>query len=304
VAISDPTITEEMLREAIAQARGFMRYRLLDMTTGQQHGPLFTTHGDAERFGQREHIITGQLFFLEAFDPYTRTYDGEFQQYPENSESPKNPEVKKAPDMSEEIPKHELLIKLMGKTTSENDHEALAFLRKANSLVRESGWTWEQILRGKIKVVEDPFKNLRDPSGGSRAAFYATTAPPPKPTFDQWTFDDGNVSGTVKPKPQPRPEPPKPPPPPPPSYEASTPLSRISNNFGGYCYQCGVRVQPQGGVVFEPHSHNSTAPAGFRLLCPLCNHKGIKVRDYAATKKQGKASSTASSGPAPSVNDL
>ena len=80
----------------------------------------------------------------------------------------------------------ELLIKLMGMTTSTVDGEALAALRAANRLlIANAGGSWESLLRGKLAPI-DPFKSL---------------AEPPK--------------ATPQPTPQPRPYSPPPPPPPP-----------------------------------------------------------------------------------------
>ncbi len=80
---------------------------------------------------------------------------------------------------SVELPKQELLIKLLGKTTSDNDAEALAFMRKANELLRNAGWTWERLIQGKIRVLEDPFKSIVEPV--ARKADYRNKAPRQQP---------------------------------------------------------------------------------------------------------------------------
>lgn len=41
----------------------------------------------------------------------------------------------------------DLLSKMLGKTGSDNDAEALAFMRRANAMVRNAGLTWDQLLQ-------------------------------------------------------------------------------------------------------------------------------------------------------------
>lgn len=72
--------------------------------------------------------------------------------------------------MSQELPKHELLLKLLKMTTSSNDAEALVAVRKANQLLATAGWTWDKLLAGKITVVGDPFGNLQRPKAQAPAA--------------------------------------------------------------------------------------------------------------------------------------
>jgi hypothetical protein len=47
----------------------------------------------------------------------------------------------------------EKFIKLMMMTTSDQDHEALVALRKANAIIAGMNNNWEEVLRGKVKVV-------------------------------------------------------------------------------------------------------------------------------------------------------
>lgn len=80
--------------------------------------------------------------------------------------------------MSTELPKQEQLIKLLAMTTSTNDAEALAFMRKANALLAAAGWDWEKLIRGKIRVLEDPFKSIAEPPPAPPPA---RTPPPRQP---------------------------------------------------------------------------------------------------------------------------
>ena len=47
------------------------------------------------------------------------------------------------------------LKKLMTLSTSDNDHEALACLRQATSLLARNGYTWEMCLSRAIQVVQE-----------------------------------------------------------------------------------------------------------------------------------------------------
>ena len=99
-------------------------------------------------------------------------------------------------DTNNDPPNLGLLIKLMGMTTSRNDGEALAAVRKANEQLVKFGGSWEELLLGKVTVIGDPFAGLeqREPR--------RTTTPPPPPR---------------------RPAPPPPPYTPPPRRPASPP---------------------------------------------------------------------------------
>lgn len=70
----------------------------------------------------------------------------------------------------------DLLIKLLKMTRSVNDQEALAFLRKANQQLDKQGWDWEKLLYAKVKIVADPFGDLKGP---------IAPPPPPQPFYQQ-----------------------------------------------------------------------------------------------------------------------
>jgi hypothetical protein len=79
-------------------------------------------------------------------------------------------------------PNLDIIIKLMGMTGSIHDAEALSALRMATAQLKKWGWTWDEMLRGKIKIMPDPFASIPTPTPGS--AFSATSrapAPPPPP---------------------------------------------------------------------------------------------------------------------------
>lgn len=94
-----------------------------------------------------------------------------------------------------ELPKQLLLAKLLGMTDSASDNEALSAIRQANRLLKSAGWTWEQLIREKIKIVENPFAGLGDPLSDRPAEGGFKTATPP------------SAPPTPKPPPQPKPKP-------------------------------------------------------------------------------------------------
>jgi hypothetical protein len=100
-------------------------------------------------------------------------------------------------------PNLDKIIKLMGMTGSSHDPEAISALRMATKLMKDWGWTWDSVLRGKIKIMPDPFANLPTPTTGDSGTGYmrAPPAPPPPPKqFDnrdemEKYFDKVNMPG-------------------------------------------------------------------------------------------------------------
>src|SRR5258708_37740642 len=102
-----------------------------------------------------------------------------------------------------ELPKQELLLKLLGMTTSASDNEALMAIRRANELLARAGWTWEMLIREKIKIIENPFNGLADPTRRPKNEQQPTTPPKPSPLRDTWHFDNGDATQQAqKPRPQ------------------------------------------------------------------------------------------------------
>lgn len=166
-----------------------------------------------------------------------------------------------------ELPKQELLIKLLRMTTSDNDPEALAALRKANALLVSAGWDWERLIHSKIRIIEDPFKNLGTPSAPARAA---------------------NGSGFARPQPQPQSAPVTPPK----RTTTTWPLGIQPNRFANFCYCCGVEVLTNVGVIFKPIMHNARGSSEWKVACLPCNGTnttpGCHVLDYPATRQKAK----------------
>lgn len=65
--------------------------------------------------------------------------------------------------MAEDLPNLSKLIKLLKMTTSSNDSEAIAFMRRANLELEKFGGDWESLLRGKVTVIGDPFDGVEAP---------------------------------------------------------------------------------------------------------------------------------------------
>ncbi len=111
-----------------------------------------------------------------------------------------------------ELPKQDLLLKLLGMTTSASDNEALMAIRRANEFLARAGWTWEMLIREKIKIIENPFNGINDPTRRPKNEQQPTTPPkttppkpptPPRPPQDTWHFDNGAATQQAqKPRPQ------------------------------------------------------------------------------------------------------
>lgn len=103
----------------------------------------------------------------------------------------------------------DLLIKLLKMTTSSNDAEALLFVRKANDKLKEIGWDWDRLLRGKITIIADPFDSVPVPQKKQEDS-YRPQAAPPAPTYQNAGTQTGRWSSrnqTFNPKPKRRPAP-------------------------------------------------------------------------------------------------
>lgn len=84
----------------------------------------------------------------------------------------------------------EKLIKLLKMTTSSNDSEALVAIRMANQLVAQHlGNDWDALLKGKLKIIADPFVNLDTPryAGPARPT-------PPRPPRRPDKFDTSSLA--------------------------------------------------------------------------------------------------------------
>lgn len=158
--------------------------------------------------------------------------------------------------MTEVLPKHVLLVKLLKMTSSPNDGEALTAVRKANELLASAGWDWDRLMSGKIVVVEDPFGAIGTPKSSGRRDYTQGTAPAP-PTV------------------------PNPPPQRPAPKTTTWPLGRLPNKFAAHCYCCGVEVFAGHGFIFKASDHSNNSASGWSVACVACNTTAL-VANYAA----------------------
>lgn len=121
-------------------------------------------------------------------------------------------------DQGNDPPNLDTLIKCMKMTTHENDNQALVALRAANKQLAKFGGDWESLLRGKVKIIGDPFASFNMPNVDRPSPRPA--APPPRPA--------------ARPTPQPPPRPAAPPPPAQP-FQGQRRSALISGN----CVACG-----------------------------------------------------------------
>lgn len=179
------------------------------------------------------------------------------------------------------LPKQELLIKIMGMTTASNDGEALAAMRRANALLVGAGWDWEKLIRGKITVVEDPFKAIQDPGFRNTAP---TRTVPDRPNTPAAEPDWAPI---FNPAPL-RPTPAAPP-------RMATTIRGISTNrFPGWCWHCAREVIAGSGKIFKPLDHNSNAgglsSSGFEVVCSSCDGRHVCNSRRAIVTKTRKKS--------------
>jgi hypothetical protein len=202
--------------------------------------------------------------------------------------------------VSEEIPKQELLIKLLKMTTSSNDGEAVIAVRKANDLLKSAGWDWEKLIHGKIKVIEDPFKSVEVPINTATAGLRPKPPQRPQPMppaqpaaakpWPQAYGNPGNQAPPLKPY-TPTPKPAKP----------ARPVigSNKSNIYAGWCYCCGDAVLQQGGFIFDPADHNGRARSKWMIACKSCNSSTYVNVGPSAAPRQRPLGNVA-----PNLNDI
>lgn len=207
--------------------------------------------------------------------------------------------------MTEEtLPREELLRKMLNMTTSSNDGQALVAIRKANALLEGAGWSWDKLLAGKIRIVENPFKNIPNPkrteSPSSFGASFTAAPPPtqpqakgraPSPTTRprsgcRWEYDAfGDCWVNTNAPTQQRQWPPQ-----------NLGLSK-KNLYGGHCYCCGDYVDNEKGFILKPSDKNPAASSKWAVCCAACNKNGSHVPKSAAPKQTGQTTVTATAPP-------
>lgn len=91
-------------------------------------------------------------------------------------------------------PNLDTIIKILNMTTSDNDPTALMAIRKANEQIKAWGWDWTAMLKGKIKIMPDPFATIPMPTSGSSYSRPAAAPPPPPRQFDDKKEIEGYFS--------------------------------------------------------------------------------------------------------------
>ena len=172
-----------------------------------------------------------------------------------------------------ELPKQDLLAKLLGMTTSNNDGEALNAIRKANLLMKSAGWTWADLISKKIKIIENPFTGLGDPR--------QKMPPPPRPrgTGMATEWNDGKAQGSAQPQSNLKPP--------------LSPISTKPNYYAGFCYCCGAQAAAHDGFIFIPFAFNSAARQTSSIICTTCNVPYQTIHDHPAKHKKNYKPSAA-----------
>lgn len=134
----------------------------------------------------------------------------------------------------------ELLIKLMRMTSAE-DPIALVAIKKANSHLLKMGTDWEALLRGKVRIIADPFASINIPAGAMNPNRNQDYTPPPPPRRQP--------TPTYAPNPPPRPRPA-------PKQNLADPgpgngtlEKTIINKHDGTCHKCSHKVLAGHGVA-------------------------------------------------------
>lgn len=180
---------------------------------------------------------------------------------------------------ADNIPKQDLLLKILNMSTSDNDGTALVAIRKANELLASAGWSWEKLLSGKITVVADPFARMpevkrpepiRESPDAVKPAYRAP--PPQRPSHPPFADIQAAHARAAA------------------QSRATTPKSKISsqtNQYPGFCYICGCHVNAQDGFAFQPSDHNYSAPKKWAVICKSDNSiRSSDIRSSAAPRKQ------------------
>jgi hypothetical protein len=153
--------------------------------------------------------------------------------------------------------KLDTLIKVLLMTTSDNNSESLAAIRRANVMLRNASTDWDKLLRGKVTVVADPFADIAPPPQS-----FSHNSKPTVPQRPQAYDDDQYFTPHAKTPTYPKtPTPPQPP--------RMSPLHARKNNtnaFAGHCFNCGDYTPAGYGALRDIQSKT-------HVFCEDCNFK-------------------------------
>lgn len=164
----------------------------------------------------------------------------------------------------------DLLIKILRMTESENDHLALTAVRRANSHLAKLGASWDDLLRGRVRIIADPFASINISQAAvnpNRNQPFSPPPPPPRgpispiPTAPPQHHPASPRAQTATP-PRPKAQPQQPqqptamkPAPGSPALAGDTLERTIVNRFEGTCPKCKNRVPIGEGLAQQYKNH-------------------------------------------------
>ena len=155
--------------------------------------------------------------------------------------------------------KLDTLIKVLLMTTSDNNSESLAAIRRANVMLRNANTDWEKLLRGKVTVVADPFADIPAPSASVTTHTNSRPTVPsrPQPAYDVGTpyvYPQAPAYTRTKSPPQT------------PPYSPQAARKNNTNNFVGNCFNCDTYTPAGYGALRDINSK-------IHVFCEDCNFK-------------------------------
>lgn len=168
------------------------------------------------------------------------------------------------------------------------DNEALLAIRKAGEHMLQGDTTWEELLAGKVTIIEDPFSKIAEPPAKSSPVTSHGSAPK-RPFLDPdnpqgWTGNFGYSQPPTRPV-RPSTGPLR-------AQPAAAPRTsgkgQKRNDYQGYCFCCGDPVGPQLGYLFRPNGGT------WAIACTSCNGPNVAVPSQKAKPKRVTPSDIAS----------
>jgi hypothetical protein len=153
--------------------------------------------------------------------------------------------------------KLDTLIKVLLMTTSDNNSEALAAMRRANHLLKIANVDWEKLLKSKVTVVADPFADIAPPTTTNS---YARPTVPPRPQHSDPEDYPSRPAPASYTKQQATSPPPRAP-----SYSPQAARRNNTNNFPGQCFNCDITVRAGYGALRDVRSKT-------HVFCEDCNY--------------------------------
>lgn len=144
--------------------------------------------------------------------------------------------------------KLDTLIKVLLMTTSDNNSEALAAIRRANVMLRNASTDWEKLLRGKVTVVADPFADIAPPDTATRFSTSRPSVPQKPEPYEPPTYSTRPQATQPKA----------------PNYSPQAARRNNTNAFAGHCFNCNTYVNSGYGALRDIQGKTS-------VFCEDCN---------------------------------